>query len=189
MAVNRGKQFENVIKEAFERVPDVSVVRLHDQTTGYIGSSNHCDFIVYHKPYEYHLECKSVHGNTFSIHSNPKKDKNGILHGFYGNITDKQWEGLLEKSKIPGVIAGVILWWVDKDATVFLPIQMLADLRDCGDKSVAYNGDWQDFNDNWNWRWIQGKKKRVFFDYDMQRFLEVFEYGQRTREKDNRVEE
>ncbi len=193
MAVNRGKQFENVIKEAFERVPDVSVVRLHDQTTGYIGSSNHCDFIVYHKPYEYHLECKSVHGNTFSIHSNPKKDKNGILHGFYGNITDKQWEGLLEKSKIPGVIAGVIVWWVDKDVTLFIPIGMLQCLRnDYGYKSFPYhlrsieipryNGVF------WVADEIQGKKKRVFFDYDMQRFLEVVEYGQRTREENSTTE-
>ena len=65
---------------------------------------------------------------------------------------------------------------------------MLQDLRDCGDKSVAYNGPWTDFNDDWNWRWIQGKKKRVFFDYDMQRFLEVVEYGQRAREENSTAE-
>ena len=46
MATNRGKQFEEVIKEAFESIPDVSIDRLHDQTTGYRGSSNICDFIV-----------------------------------------------------------------------------------------------------------------------------------------------
>ena len=43
MSFNRGKQFEKVIKEAFERVPGVSIDRLHDQTTGYVGSSNICD--------------------------------------------------------------------------------------------------------------------------------------------------
>ena len=40
---NRGKQFEDVIETAFEKVPNTSVVRLHDQTTGYLGSTNHCD--------------------------------------------------------------------------------------------------------------------------------------------------
>ena len=43
MAENRGKQFEGVIKEAFEKVPGVSIDRLHDQTNGFVGSSNICD--------------------------------------------------------------------------------------------------------------------------------------------------
>ena len=166
MARNRGKQFEEVIESAFEKVSDVSVVRLHDQTTGYLGSSNHCDFIVYKKPYEYHIECKSVHGNTLSIHSIPKPDKHGVLHGFYGNITDTQWEGLLEKSRIKGVFAGVICWWVDKDVTKFIPIQALEHERFIGAKSVRYDSNSFSNID------IVGKKKRVFFDYDMGGFLD-----------------
>ena len=75
MGENRGKKFEDVVQKAFKEVPNTSVVRLHDQTTGYLGSSNHCDCIVYREPYEYHIECKSVHGNTLSIHSVPKPDK------------------------------------------------------------------------------------------------------------------
>ena len=59
MAVNRGKDFEEHIKQAFLQVPDVSVDRLHDQTNGYLGSSNICDFIVYKKPFEYYIECIS----------------------------------------------------------------------------------------------------------------------------------
>ena len=69
MVENRGKQFENVIKTAFEKVDGVSIDRLHDQTTGFKGSSNICDFIVYKEPYEYYIECKSVHGNLLSIYS------------------------------------------------------------------------------------------------------------------------
>ena len=168
MGKNRGKKFEQHIQEAFEKVPNVSVVRLHDQTTGYLGSSNHCDFIVYKKPYEYHFECKSVHGNTLSIHSIPKKDSKGVLHGFYGNITDTQWEGLLEKSEIPGVVAGVICWWVDKDVTLFIPINTLYIWRtQTSVKSVRYDIFEKDFDVIV----IQGKKKRVFFDYDMEDFL------------------
>lgn len=167
MAQNRGKQFEGVIENAFSVISDVSIVRLHDQTTGYLGSSNHCDFIVYKKPYEYHIECKSVHGNILSIHSIPKPDKHGVLHGFYGNITDKQWEGLLEKSKIPGVIAGVICWWIDKDVTLFIPIQRLQSCRDNGWKSVNYAKaiSIMDCIE------IVGKKKRVFFEYEMNKFF------------------
>lgn len=180
MATNRGKKFEDVVKLAFEKIPDVSVVRLHDQTTGYLGSSNHCDFIVYKKPYEYHIECKSVHGNTLSIHSIPKPDKHGVLHGFYGNITDTQWEGLLEKSKIPGVTAGVICWWVDKDNTMFVDIRLLEELRKRDYKSIDYCAsfaleDIDNLSDMWTW--IIGKKKRVFFDYNMEQFLKEAERG------------
>ena len=108
--VNRGKQFENVIKQAFLKIPDVSIDRLHDQTTGFIGSSNICDFIVYKEPYEYYIECKSVHGNTLP----------------FSNITETQWNGLLLKSQIIGVKAEIICWWVDKDVTKFIPIGELA---------------------------------------------------------------
>jgi len=175
MAVNRGKQFESKIREAFEKVDGVSIDRLHDQTNGYLGSSNICDFIVYRKPFEYYFECKSVHGNTLSIHSIPKADKHGVLHGFYGNITDTQWEGLLEKSKIVGVTAGVICWWVDKDVTMFLSIHLLKYLYDSGFKSIPYNLIEQaptiDLYLNRSAIEISGKKKRVFFEYDVEQFL------------------
>lgn len=175
MAQNRGKQFESVIHDAFLSLPGISVDRLHDQTTGFAGSTNICDFIVYQCPYEYYFECKSVHGNTLSIHSVPKPDKHGKLHGFYGNITDKQWEGLLEKSKIPGVRAGVICWWVDKDTTMFLDIRLLEELRKRGYKSVAYHASFalEDIDHLPDlWTLISGQKKRVFFEYDMKKFLE-----------------
>lgn len=166
MAQNRGKGFEDIFKKSCENVPGISIDRLHDQTTGYLGSQNICDFIAYRKPLEYYFECKSVHGNTLSIFGNDPKHK-------YGNITNTQWEGLLEKSEIPGVIAGIVCWWVDKDVTAFLPIKMLKDLRDTGYKSVNVNGEWQNYyGKRWNWHWVDGKKKRVFFDYNVAKLLD-----------------
>ena len=150
MSQNRGKQFEEVIKKSFEKIPNVSVDRLHDQTTGYLGSKNICDFIVYKKPYEYYIECKSVHGNTFP----------------FSNITDNQFRGLLEKSKIKGVIAGLIIWFVDKDVTIFVEINDLKVAKDLGDKSIRFDEAYIR---------LQGKKKRVFFDYDMDSFFHTIE--------------
>lgn len=148
MSPNRGKQFENVIRKAFESVPNVSVDRLHDQTNGFKGSQNICDFIVYKEPYEYYIECKSVHGASLP----------------FRNITDTQWEGLLEKSKIEGVYAGIICWWADKDMTRFIPIQYLEFLKNHGQKSLRYDCvEYQII--------IKGKKKRVFFDYNMEDFF------------------
>jgi len=155
MAENRGKQFEAVVKDCFMQLPDVSVDRLHDQTTGYLGSRNICDFIVYREPYEYYFECKTVHGNTFPL----------------SNITKNQWDGMLEKSHIKGVTAGVICWWVDLDVTRFIPIRILAVLKGKGYKSVRYDTETPE-NCAECMVDIHGKKKRVFFDYDMGRFLD-----------------
>lgn len=155
MSTNRGKDFENVIRECFNKVPNTNVERMADPVQGYLGVRNHCDFIVYHKPQEYHIECKSVHGNTFP----------------FSNLTKNQWEGLLEVSKIDGIIAGVIVWWVDKDVTRFIPIHVLQCMRDIMlYKSVRY--DTIDVGPIYD---IKGKKKRVFFDYDMEEFFKEVE--------------
>lgn len=161
MATNRGKEFEQRIKEAFEKVDGVSIDRLHDQTTGYLGSANICDFIVYKEPYEYYIECKSVHGNTLP----------------FSNITDTQWRGLLEKSKIKGVTAGVICWWIDKDVTLFIPIQILQKLKlEYNRKSIRYDNPLVGVRPDEEQPFvrqieIKGTKKRVFFDYDMKEFF------------------
>ncbi len=152
MSVNRGKQFENVIRKSFECVEGVSIDRLNDNTAGFKGVAGICDFIVYREPYEYYFECKSVHGNTLP----------------FSNITETQWNGLLEKSQIEGVFAGVICWWINKDVTLFLPIEELELEKQHGWKSVRY--DIEKANGVIE---IKGKKKRVFFDYDMEDFLSV----------------
>ena len=169
MAQNRGKQFEGVIRECFLQVPTVSLDRLHDRTDGFKGGSNICDFIVYKKPYEYYVECKSVHGNTLSIHSIPKPDKNGELHGFYGNITDTQYEGLLEKSKITGVKAGILCWWVDKDVTKWIPIQAIEYMRQKY-KSIRFDVD-VPYGCKDRMTDLKGRKKRIFFEYNMEAFF------------------
>lgn len=158
MAVNRGKQFEEIIKQAFLQVPDTSVDRLHDQTTGYLGSANICDFIIYRYPYQYYIECKTIHGNTFPL----------------DNLTDNQRNGLLDKSRIKGVIAGVIIWWVDKDITRFIPIQTIKTLRDNKFKSIRFDMTTLPTIE------VKGKKKRVFFDYDMEALLKNISYDYKS---------
>lgn len=146
---NRGKDFEKIIKEAFEKVKGVSIDRLHDQMNGYACSYNICDFIVYKEPYEYYIECKSVHGNLLP----------------FSNITPNQWRGMLEKSKIQGVRAGVICWWCDKDITMYIPIQVLQHYKDMGAKSIRFDDPFSELLH------IKGKKKRVFYEYDMEDFF------------------
>lgn len=161
MANNRGKQFESLIRESFEKVAGVSIDRIPDQTMRYKGANNICDFIVYKYPFEFYIECKTVHGNTLP----------------FSNIKENQWNGLLAKSKISGVYAGVICWWVDHDVTLFIPIQVLEDEKYRGAKSIRYDADLGVGFVNGNGILvpivqIQGKKKRVFYEYDMEQFFE-----------------
>lgn len=149
---NRGKQFEPIIREAFERVPGVSIDRIPDQTMQYKGAANICDFIVYKEPYEYYVECKSVKGASLP----------------FSNITTTQWNGMLQKSKISGVHAGIICWFIDKQVTLFIPIQALEHMKEQGYKSIRYDADPY----NMILKPISGKRKRVFFEYDMTSFFE-----------------
>lgn len=154
MSENRGKQFEGIVRECFERA-EFCIDRLHDQTNGFKGSQNICDFVVFRQPNIMYLECKSCHGNTFPL----------------SNITDTQWNGLLDKDLYPGVYAGVMIWWIDKDVTKFIPIYHLQFLANSGAKSIRFDTE---FGID-----VPGKKKRVFFEYDMEKFWEELknEYG------------
>lgn len=157
--VNRGKQFEEAICAGFKAVPETSVLRLYDPQGGQAGVSNICDFVVYHYPHQLFIECKSCYGNTLSIHTNNPKNK-------YGAISNTQWEGMLEVSTVPGVIAGVMAWFIDHDETLFIPIQVLQELRESGAKSVNINKV-----DRTQCYMVPGKKKRVLFEYDFTNFL------------------
>ena len=159
--MNRGKDFEGVFSECVKRVDSVQITRLYDPQGGYAGVAHHCDFIIYLYPKEYHIECKSHKGASMPIYSNDPKKK-------YGCISNKQWEGLLERSHIPGVVCGVVLWLIDKDLTVFIPIQTLERLRNEGKKSFGIK------HIDETCVILRGTKKRVFFDYNMQDFFNNF---------------
>ena len=161
MGVNRGKMFEDDIREALLRVPDTSVDRMYDQMSGYKGSCNICDFIAYHCPNQFYFECKSCYGNTLSINSNDPKRR-------YGDISNAQWEGLLAKAEIPGVTAGYFVWFIDHDLTIFITAKTLAAIKFAGKKSLNFN-ELKDLGGAYYI--VPGIKKRVRFDYDLKDFI------------------
>lgn len=153
MKVNRGKDFEKQVKKAMMKNPDISFDRFPDPMAGYAGVRNICDFGVYYYPFQYYLECKAVSGNTLN---------------FKSAITEDQWNGLYEKSKIPGVIAGVLIWFIDWDITTFISIQQLAKLKQMDCKSLNI----RDIKDDKVLHFpLSGIKKRVLFDYDITKLL------------------
>ena len=149
-ANNRGKDFENLIRKKFEELNNTTIERLPDPTMGYLGVRNKCDFLAYHFPYIYYLECKTVHSHRLPM----------------SNITFNQRVGMLGVANYMGVIAGVICWFISEDKTVFMPIQCIERRRLAGDKSINIREEWdEDFIE------IKGDKKRVFYDYDFADFI------------------
>ena len=152
---NLGKKFEDVVKESFLKCPDVSIDRLRDAPKKMKNVDNPSDFIVYKYPHEIYVECKSHKGNTLP----------------FSCIREEQIKGMSEKSQIDGVLAGVILWFIDHDLTVWIPIQEVVDWQRRGAKSINIKD-----LDHLQHIVIQGKKKRVYFDYFMDDFLrELYE--------------
>ena len=153
--VNRGKDFEAEIEECLSQLPEVSFDRIPDQMTGLKGSSrNICDFVMFHAPDAFYLECKAHYGNTLNYKS---------------DIRDYQWEGLERKSKINRCIAGVCVWFIDYDITAFVNIKDLVAHRDSGAKSLNIKDITSD--GGIPHILIDGLKKRVMFKYFGKRFL------------------
>lgn len=148
---NKGKKFEDVVRKAFEQVLNVSVDRLRDAPKKLKGVDNPSDFIVYKKPHEIYVECKSHHGNTLP----------------FSCIREEQLRGMTEKSLKEGVIAGFIIWFIDHDLTVWVSIDMINTMIWFGYKSLNI----KDLNKIPHIV-VPGKKKRVYFEYDMKHFLE-----------------
>ena len=143
MALNRGKQFEERVKKDFLRISETVVERLPDQVSGYKGSRNVSDFIVYKYPNLFFVECKSTLGNTFPL----------------SNLS--QYDELLKRKSIKGVRSGVILWFIDHDVVCYVPIATFEQLKRDGKKSVNIKM----LNDN-EYRIIEipSKKKRIFLE-------------------------
>lgn len=145
MAVNRGKQFEGKVKEDLERLPDISLERLPDQMSGYRGSKNVCDYLMYRYPHFYYLECKTTNENTFPL------------------AALSQYDELLARKGRRGVRSGVILWFVKHDKVVYVPIATFQRIKEAGLKSVNIK---MLSSDEYKIIVIPSVKKRVFMDSD-----------------------
>ena len=143
MAANYGKEFEQQFKTDFLKLEGSTIDRLYDTMNGYKSISQVSDFIGYVYPNIFYIECKSHRGASIPM----------------GNIT--QYDKLKKKIGIPGVRAGVILWLIDKDLVMYIPMSTVKLLKESGEKSIGVRhlGDY-------NIKVIPSIKKRVFMDSD-----------------------
>ena len=131
-------------------------MRLYDVTMGFKNINNPCDLVVYRNGTLNLIECKAVHGNTLN---------------FKSHIRENQWNKLLDYSKVHGVNAGIIVWFIDKDKTYFLDIYLLNEMKRYGRKSYNVITDGDNLFNMLAPIPIHGKKKKVFFEYDLDDFL------------------
>lgn len=116
-----GKDAEKKIKEWLDR-PDegYDFQRLPDQMTGFYGSSNICDFVLYKYPNHYWIESKATWNDRFDL----------------SMLTDTQYDGLLNKSKINGVDGIVIVLFASYQRAFWISIKEIDRLKQSGKKSL-----------------------------------------------------
>ena len=82
--------------------------------TGFWGSTNICDFILYKFPYMYYLESKATWEDRFN----------------FSMLTEKQHDGLLEKSKIEGVFSYVVVLFATYKRAFLIDIKDIKKLEE-----------------------------------------------------------
>ena len=153
--MNKGKAFEVKFKEDFKKsFPEGTIDRIYDSVSGYKTISNVSDFIGYNYPNIFYLECKSHLGNTWN----------------FSYFT--QYDKLKTKVGIKGVRAGVVLWMLDHDKVVYLPVSSVTKMMEDGKKS--FNVKMLE-DKSYNIYEIPSVKKRVFLDSDYSIFADLKE--------------
>ena len=145
MPKSYGKEWENKIKEDFLKIEGAHLERLYDVTNGYKSIRCRSDFIGYIYPNIFFLEAKSHYGNTF-----PWSEF-------------RQYEDMLEVVGIKGVRSGVLLWMIDHQSVVYLPVRTISYMKNDGKKSFNI----KDLEDpQYRMIKIPAVRKRVFMDCD-----------------------
>lgn len=151
MGENKGKKFEARFREDWlKSFPKSFCYRLPDQISYYHNSSNPCDFICFTNSTLFLLELKTHNGNTFPL----------------ANLT--QYEKLLSYDCIDGCKVGMVLWMIDHDCVVFIPINTIKQLKDEGKKSFNI----KDLDKGYKLTIIPTIKRRTFLTADYTKLLE-----------------
>ena len=113
----------------------------------YKSISNISDYIGYVYPSIFYIECKSHEGNTFPL------------------VKLTQYDKLIQKVGIKGVRVGMVLWMIEQDKVIYVPIKTIQKMKEDGKKSVHII---KDLYPDSPYRIIEipSVKKRVFLDSD-----------------------
>ncbi len=156
MAVNRGKQYEQKLKEDFSKLPGAYIYRVPDQLGGLKGQTGICDFIGFCYPSIFFLEAKTILGNTFPL----------------TNFT--QFDKLMSIPDYKGIHRGVMIWFQDHCRVIYVPVLTIDKMKKDGKKSVNIKKIDEEGYEYIN---IPSVQKRVFLDSDYSVLLNLPEQG------------
>lgn len=115
------KQAESKIYNWLNRPEEgYCIDRIPDQMTGFYGSKNICDFILFKSPNFYYIESKATWEDRFS----------------FSLITEYQYENMLKKSQIDYVFSWIIVLYLSYKRAFILNIQDIDKLQQTGKKSL-----------------------------------------------------
>ena len=116
-----GKKAETKIKQWLDHPEDGQCLyRIVDQMSGFYGSRNICDFFYFKSPYCAFIESKSTWHDRFD----------------FSMISENQFNGLLEKSKINNVYGLVIVLFATYKRAFILNIEDIDRSIKSGNKSL-----------------------------------------------------
>lgn len=156
MALNRGKQWESKLKEDFSKLSGAYIYRVPDNMSGYKGITGISDFIGYKYPKCFFIEAKTVLGNTFPLTNFTQFDKMAAIPA--------------EK----GIHRGVMIWFQDHSAVLYVPLSTIAKMKSDGKKSVNIK---KIDEEGYDYVRIPSTQKRVFLDSDYSVLLDLPDVG------------
>lgn len=146
MAYNIGKKFEERFFSDWKTsFPNTFIYRLNDQMSGYMTvSRNPCDFIAFVNGKLHLIECKSHKGASMPL----------------SNF--RQYTEMSKYRGIENVFAGMVLWLIEKDAVLYIPLSTIDKMIEDGKKSVGLVS----IKDGYNIIEIPSEKLRTFMKSD-----------------------
>lgn len=146
MKANYGKEFEKRFKTQWTKCfPDQFIYRLKDDTSGFYGSSNPCDFLVHIDNTLFLLEVKSHYGNTFPWSA------------------FRQYDEMLKFRNKKNVQLGLIVWFIEHDTIIYVDLDTITQMMNDNLKSINIK---KLESQNYKYLKIPSVKKRVFLESD-----------------------
>ena len=155
MSTSRAKKFEDIVHECWDKTVGTWIYRLYDVMNGNRGVRNISDFLAYKRPLMYVLEVKSIQTNTFPCNFRQYEDMKRLY--------DRH---------IDGIEIGVIIWFVNHQKVVYVPIETFIKLVE--DNKKSFNIKMLD-SDEYPHIVINSTIKRVYPYLDFKDFIKVVE--------------
>lgn len=150
--MNKGKEFEHrFYNNWISNMPGSFILRLYDTTNGYLGIQNPCDYVCFTNKKLFMVECKSHEGASIPFSVIPQYDR------------------LLQYKDLENVYPGILIWFIDKDKIIWVPIKTAEKIYNSGSKSIRI----KHIDDpEYDIKVIPTQKKRIFLEADLTVFKE-----------------